>query len=156
MKSVFSTHPETSADPSVDACAPPSQPILVLWRTLFNDHTGAEEGLRWLRYFLGDTRWCVSVGILLEPAVAMDRLRKWADQDPTMQEVLSQLQGRVYACRWRVQMHRFPVRFRPWIQRHGWSLEEHIASFLCAKGVKDLRVSTLFERKPEVRADSEN
>ena len=97
MKSVFSTHPETSADPSVDACAPPSQPILVLWRTLFNDHTGAEEGLRWLRYFLGDTRWCVSVGILLEPAVAMDRLRKWADQDPTMQEVLSQLQGRVYA-----------------------------------------------------------
>ena len=77
MKSVFSTHPETSADPSVDACAPPSQPILVLWRTLFNDHTGAEEGLRWLRYFLGDTRWCVSVGILLEPAVAMDRLRKW-------------------------------------------------------------------------------
>ena len=98
MKSVFSTHPETSADPSVDACAPPSQPILVLWRTLFNDHTGAEEGLRWLRYFLGDTRWCISVGILLEPAVAMDRLRKWADQDPTMQEVLSQLQGRVYAC----------------------------------------------------------
>ena len=34
----------------------------------------------------------------VEPAVAMDRLRKWADQDPTMQEVLSQLQGRVYAC----------------------------------------------------------
>jgi len=98
MKSVFSTHPETSAVPSVDACTPPSQPILVLWKTVFSDHAGAQEGLRWVRYFLGDTRWCVSVGILLEPSVAIDRLRKWADQDPTMQEVLSQLQGRVYAC----------------------------------------------------------
>lgn len=98
MKSAFSTHPETSADSSVDVCTLPSQPILVLWNTVFSDHTGAQEGLRWVRYFLGDARWCVSVGILLEPVVAIDRLRKWADQDPTMQEVLSQLQGRVYAC----------------------------------------------------------
>ena len=98
MKSVFLTHPETSADPSVDARDHASQPILFLWATVFSDRAGAQEGLRWVRYFLGDTRWCVSVGILLEPAVAIDRLRKWADQDPTMQEVISQLQGRVYAC----------------------------------------------------------
>jgi len=57
---------------------------------------------------------------------------------------------------WRVQMHRLAVPFRLWIQRLGWSLEDHIASFSCAKGFKELRVSTLFERKPEVRADSEN